>query len=255
MKTVEVDYDNFEDLRLALQGHDVLISALGKPGLVSQPKLIDAAVAAHVQRIIPSAFGGDLKNAKCRQFPTYRSKIEAEEQLERHRAQSGTSYTYIFNSTLLDWGLTQGFLMSPQDRVMRIYDGGDTPFSTTTMATVGRAVVAVLDHYEETANRAIYIHDIAITQNELAAMALEATKSFSGKEWLVKHENTAELEAEAKAEWKEGVFSSKVFYGFTVRAAFAEGYGGHFKAVDNELLGIPEMNMAQVRDVVVHALT
>ena len=50
--------------------------------MAAQPRLIEAAVAANVKRIIPSEFGGDLKNSRCRCFATYQPKIEVEKQLE-----------------------------------------------------------------------------------------------------------------------------------------------------------------------------
>lgn len=223
---------------------------LGKAALASQPKLIDAAVAARVKRIIPSEFGGNLRNAKCREFPIYQAKVEVEEQLERHRAQSGTSYTLIFNNVLLDWGLTEGLMMAPQDRRVRLYDSGNSVFSTTSMATVGRAVVGVLDRYRETSNRAVYVHDIAITQNELVAMAQKAIGDDGWKEWTVVHESTAQLEAAARSDLARGLASAHTFFGFAVRAAFAEGYGGHFHTVDNELLGILEMDRKQLQMLV-----
>jgi uncharacterized protein YbjT (DUF2867 family) len=248
---VEVDYNSDESLRGALQGHDVLVSALGKTALDLQPRLIDAAVMAGVQRIIPSEFGGDLRNQKTRQFPTYRSKVLVEEQLERLWTQSGVSYTLIFTNCLLDWGLSAkgATLLNPSDRTIRLYDGGNKKFSTTSMATVGRAVVAVLDHYDETANRPVYIHDIVITQKELLEMAKEVTAG-DGKDWVVSHVDTAKAEAEAYSALKEPVRDMKLFYGFAIRGAFGEGYGGHFLNTDNELLGIKEMEIGQVKEVV-----
>ena len=140
--------------------------------------------------------------------------------------------------------------MNPQERTIKLYDGGECVFSTTTMDTVGRAVVGVLENYHETENRAVYIHDIAITQNELVEMAFQATKDDGGKEWTVVNEDTALLEAAALSDLEKGLASPKVFYGFAVRAAFAEGYGGHFETVDNELLGIGKMDSQQVQDLV-----
>ena len=252
MTVVQVDYNSDESLRCALHGHDVLVSALGKNALDLQPRLIDAAVSAGVRRIIPSEFGGDLRNHKTRKFPTYRSKVMVEEQLERLRLQSGLSYTLIFTSCLLDWGLssTHATLLNPSNRTIRLYDGGDKQFSATSIATLANAVVAVLHHYEETANRAIYIHDVVITQNELLEMAREATAGDGGKDWVISHVDTAKAEAEAYSALKRSANDTKIFYGFAIRGAFGEGYGGHFLNTDNELLGIKEMDIAQVKELV-----
>lgn len=255
LKLIQVDYESFESLRGALEGQDILISVLGKAALAAQPLLINAAVAANVKRIIPSEFGSDLKNPKTRCFPTYQLKVEAEEQLERCWAESGVSYTLIYNNTLLDWGLSDGLLMNPLDRTVKLYDDGEAVFSTTTMATVGRSVVGVLENFRETQNRAVYIHDIAITQNELVEMAREATKNDGGKEWTITRLDTARLEAAALSDLEKGLLSPTIFYGFAVRAAFADGYGGQFKNVDNEMLGVGLMSKQAVRDLVFEIVT
>ena len=249
---VQVDYDSDQSLRSALQGHDVLVSALGKKALCLQPRLIDAAVAVGVERIIPSEYGGNLRNPKTRQFPTYRSKVLVEELLERHHLHSGISYSFIYNNCFLDWGIsaTGGTLLNPSTRSVRLYDGGDVKFSATTMATVGRAVVAVLDHYDETANRTVYVHDIVITQNQLLEMAREATSGDGGKDWDCSDVDTAAAEAASYTAFEKNPADPTIFYGFAIRGAFGQGYGGHFVDSDNEMLGIKEMTLSQVKDLV-----
>jgi len=236
----------------SLLGQDVLISALGKTALAFQPRLFEATNAAGVKRIIPSDFGGDLAHPMTRQFPTYRPKVQVEEQLERYRQESGMSYTLIFTNCLLDWSMSPegALLLNPADRTVNLYDGGSHKFSTTSMVTVGKAVVAVLDKYEETANRGVYIQDVAVTQHELLQLAKEVTAADGGPEWAVSHVDTAQLEHAARSDWQTGGRSFKVFYGFAVRGAFAPGYGGHFVNCDNELLGIKEMETDQLRELI-----
>lgn len=239
-------------MQRALEGQHVLISALGKGALALQPRLIEAAVAAGVKRILPSEFGSNLQNPKVREFPTYGPKVQIEELLERHSVNLGVSYTFIYNNTLLDWAISsQGrMLLNPVDRSMTIYDGGNKLFSTASMATVGKAVVGVLDHYEATANRAVYVHDVIITQNELLEMAKAATAEDGGKEWTVTHLSTADLEAGARLAWQNGFKGLDVFYGFAVRAAFSDQHGCLFSNVDNDLFGIKLMEKQKVADLV-----
>ncbi|KAK5313078.1 hypothetical protein LTR93_011073 [Exophiala xenobiotica] len=243
-RLVEVDYDSPESLRSALQGQDVLISALGMTALAFQPRLFEAANAAGVKRIIPSEFGGDLAHPITRQFPTRATRALS--------AAIRMSYTLIFTNCLLDWGMSPegALLLDPADRTVNLYDGGNHQFSTTSMVTVGKAVVAVLDKYEETANRGVYIQDVAVTQNELLQLAKEVTAGDGGPEWVVSHVDTAQLEHAARSDWQTGGRSFKVFYGFAVRGAFAPGYGGHFVNCDNELLGIKEMETDQLRELI-----
>lgn len=251
-QVIEVDYSSDDSLRQALKGQDVLVSALGKMALGMQEKLIDAAVAAGVRRIIPSEFGGNLSNPKIRNFPTYRPKVLIEEQLMQYHELQRTSYTFIYCNCLLDWGLSSAgrMLLDPGERSIRLYDGGDIKFSTTTMLTVAKAVVAVLDHYSETANRSIFIHDVVTTQNQLLTMAREVTTGDGGKEWDVVPVETAQVEADAYEALKLNPKDPKIFYGFAVRGAFGDGYGGLFQKTDNELLGLREMDLEEVKNIV-----
>ncbi|KAM5353282.1 hypothetical protein ACJZ2D_016821 [Fusarium nematophilum] len=249
---IQVDYESHESLVSALQGQDVLVSALGKSALHCETRLVDAAVAANVRRIIPSEFGANLENPKTRAFPTYASKVSLEDQLRRRCELSNLSYTLIYTNCLLDWAIAShgALLVDPSQRLVKLYDGGNTKFSTTSMATVGRTVIAVLDHYTETANRALCVQDIAMSQIELLELVKEVTDSDGGDEWTVVHIDTGEAEARAQAALEKGAMTIEVFYGFAVRAAFAPGYGGYFARCDNELLGIKGMGRDEVKGLI-----
>ncbi|KAH7124476.1 hypothetical protein EDB81DRAFT_872328 [Dactylonectria macrodidyma] len=232
VRVVEVDYESHESLVSALQGQDVLVSALGKAGLYCQARLVDAAFAVNVRRIIQSEFGANLVNPKMRMFPTNAPKGSLENQLTRSCELSNLSYMFIYTNCLLDWAIASygALLVDPNHK-----------FSTISMATVGHAVVAVLDRFDETANRAICVQDIAISRMQLLELVKEVTAGDGGQEWAVVHINTEEAEAQAQAALDKGAMIIDVLYGFAVRAAFAPGYGGHFSPCDNELLGIKGM--------------
>lgn len=233
-----VDYDSPQSLWAALQGIDAVVSTLGKrTGLECQLKLIDAAVAAGVKRFIPSEFGADLQNPKIRGFPTYRTKVQTEQYIEKLAERSSLTYTYIYNSLLFEDGLDMIVFGDFITRTVNIYDGGDTPFSTTRMSTVARAVVTVLKQFEATKNRAVRISDISISPNELLR---RIQKHDSGHQWTPVPIDTAAMVREAEGEWARGKFSPKAFAAFATRATFAKGFAGSYNG-DNERLGIAEM--------------
>lgn len=286
---VEVDYSSFDSLVLALQGQDVLISALSKFALASERLLIDAAYTAKVKRLIPSEFGANLLNLKTRALPNYKHKVEIEEilfEMCQNDKQSCMSYTLVFNNVLLDWSLFGGLILDARNREIRKYDDGDTLFSTTRISTVGRAVAAILQNYDETANRAVYIQDIAITQNELVAIIQDeyikllfsdsqaASGSNSGtydelpteggvsvpfndlcsQRLVVTHVNTASMEQKARDDVSKGAPVDTLFYCFAARAAFCSEYGGYFEHTDNNLLGLKGLCREDLRGVVREAL-
>lgn len=251
-----VDYDSDLILTDALQNQDVLVSAIGKGALAFQPLLVRAAVRAGVKRIIPSEFGADLRNLRTRAMPVYRLKVAVEIELEKLAASTDVTYTFIYTNCLLDWAVsTEGrFLLDPVARAIRIYDGGKGKFSTTTCRTAARAVVAVLDHYAETANRAVYVHDAVLTQMEILDMAKSTPGIDIEPHWITTHVDTAEQEATALQAVREGATDPKLFFAFAIRAAVAPHYGGLFLRTDNEMLGLPEMTPTQVRELVQEAI-
>lgn len=240
LRFTTVDYESPESLRAALRGIDAVVSTLGKStGLDCQLKLIDAAVAAGVRRFIPSEFGADLQNAKVRGFPTYRTKVQTEQYLEKLAERTGLTYTYIYTSLLLEDGLAMNVFGDFSARTVNIYDGGDTPFSTTRLSTAARAVVAVLQQSEATRNRAVRVRDISITPNELLRRIQKHDRAW-GHQWSPVAVDTAALVGEAEGEWASGRFSPKAFAAYATRATFGRGVAGSYDG-DNERLGICEM--------------
>jgi len=200
---VTVDYESPQSLKDALRGIDAVISTLGKmSGLECQFRLIDAAVAAGVKRFIPSEFGADLQNPKTRAFLTYRTKVQVEEHLEKLAREANLTYTYVYNSLLFDDGLALGVFGDFTTRTVNLYDGGETAFSTTRIATVARAVVAVLRNFEATKNRAVRIRDLSITPRELlhTLQRLDA-----GHRWTPVAIDTRDLVKEAEQELESGL--------------------------------------------------
>jgi hypothetical protein len=234
-----VDYASLDSITTALRGQDALVSTLASAAIDVQIRLIDAALAAGVQRFIPSEFGSDTRNPLARKLPVYAGKVKVQDYLtEKARENEKFTYTFIYTSAFFDWCLKMGFLLGRE-----MYDGGDRKFSTTRLSTIGKAVVGVLQHPAETRNRDVYVHEAVVTQKQLAKL--------SGKEWEAEEASTEVLEREAYAELgKEKPDYGKAMYGFLKRAVWGEGYGGYFGQVDNELLGIGMMNEREIEELV-----
>ncbi|EIN05894.1 NAD(P)-binding protein [Punctularia strigosozonata HHB-11173 SS5] len=169
-----VDYDSVASLTAALRDVDGVVSTVGGGALSGQKKIIDAAVAAGVQRFLPSEFGNDLQQPAVRALPVYASKVEVQEYLEKASATSSLTYAVVNCGPFLNCGIYTGFLLgSMKERKVEIYEGGAKKLSATTLATVGKGVVGVLRHLEETKNRTVYFHDAAISQSQIVDIAKE----------------------------------------------------------------------------------
>lgn len=250
---VKVDYSNTEELHAALKGIEVVISNLAGHALDIQKPLIDAAVTAGVKRFIPSEFGSDLENEKNRALPVFAGKIETRKYLEDvGKAHRDFTYTYVLNNAFFDWGLSSGFVINPKKHSATLYDGGNVKISFTTLASVGKAVVGIVRHQDETKNRSIYIHDVVATQNEL----IELVKSIDGQEWTTEVRSTKDIADASYEELKKpNADFGKAAFGFLPAAAFSEAGTPDFTGrTDNELLGLSVFSEEQVKEVLRAAL-
>ncbi|GAB7363230.1 hypothetical protein MBLNU230_g3512t1 [Neophaeotheca triangularis] len=249
VKVARVDYNSITSLTAALQGQDAVISNVNSAGVEQQQLLIDAAVSAGVQRFIPSEFGCDTTNPKAAQLPVYKSKVETAKYLEAKAQESGLTYTLVLNSAFLDWGVRVGFLIDLKNKKLTRFDGGDNKFSATRLSTVGQGVVGVLKRPEETANRAVRIHDCLLTQNQLLGIA---QRVVGAEGWTVDDKKTAETERQAYEMLASGKGESigLAMMTFLMSGAFREGYGGGFEQTDNTLLGIEGMSEGDVEELV-----
>lgn len=73
-----------------------------------------------------------------------------------------------------------------------LIDGGKTRFTTSNVAQIGRALVAVLNHATETANKLVFVESFTTTQLEIHA----ALEKASGEEWKVVNKTSESVRAE-----------------------------------------------------------
>jgi len=244
-----VDYTSSASLKAALAGNDALVITVTSSAISSQITLIDAAIDAGVKRIIPSEFGSDTYNPNSRKLPVYGDKVAVQEHLAEKAAQNpDVSYTVLMNNAFYDWGpALAGFLVDIPGRKAELYDGGDRPFSITRLGSVAKAIVGILQHPEETKNKAMYIHEAVVTQNQLISIA---EKAGSGK-FDTKVVDLAQLEqASYEGLGKDGANIMGIMYAFLKSGIFREGYGGKFEHVDNEILGVDMMSLEEIEAVV-----
>lgn len=252
VRVVRVDYSSIPDLTAALAGQDAVVSVLTTEAMELQFGLIEASIAAGVKRFIPSEFGSDCGNPKASKLPVYQPKIAVHKALQEHaRAHPGFSYTLVRNGVFLDWAMKRNFIVDFASDTPAFFDGGDRPFSATTLATVGQAVVGVLRNPDETRNRVVFVHDMIITQRKILKVAQTVAPQ---RKWDPVTVKTTDLEAASQKNYDNGEFDMKSSMGFLMRAVFGEGYGGEFKNVDNELLGITGKTDNDLKALVQEAL-
>ncbi|KAH8886320.1 NAD(P)-binding protein [Thozetella sp. PMI_491] len=243
---VDVDFDSVDSLKAALVGQDAVISTVGYTGHHTQVALIEAAAAAGVGRIIPSEFGANQDMPATRQLPVFMEKTKVHEQLIKTAETTGLTYTLMYNNSFLDWGLERDFILPVVDGKRVIIDGGDLPFSATTLSSVADAVVGVLTHPEETKNRSVRYHDLITTQNQILAILKKVAPTRS---WEVMHAKLDDLTAAADARLAKGLYDVETFAPYLARATFDPACGGKFDTNDNELLGVKGLSEEDVTQI------
>lgn len=247
VRVVVVDFANHEALTAALEGHDAVVSSLSRAAIPSQASLIDAAIAAGVQRFIPSEFGANLQNENARQLAAYQNKVRVEEYLERKAAETNITYTYVYINSLLDWSMKAGVLLDRTRQIVPLYDGGTNRVSMSTIPSTAQAVVGVLANPSETSNRAVHVHATIISQRELLGYVKELDPNGS---WSGQVIEFSELEkGTSEKDGKPGGQSISRFHVDAMKAAFAKNYGNRFDEQDNKLLEIPAMSEDDVKSL------
>ncbi|OAA36318.1 oxidoreductase CipA-like protein [Beauveria brongniartii RCEF 3172] len=234
-----VDFNSRDSLVNALRGHDAFVNVLGV-GVISLDihlRILEAAHAAGIHRFIPSEFGCDTANPNTALLPAFSDKITLVKRLEElSKKDKNFTYTAIITGPFLDWGIKHGLLVNLQGPTT-IYDGGDVPVSTNTLAGVGRAVVGTLKHAEKTKNRYVYAEEARVTQNQLL--------NWSGKsdQFEPVFAKTEDLEREGFEAFHQSSVDWKNYTPQLIRrAVFGGKFGTAFTKVDNEVLGLSKLS-------------
>lgn len=72
------------------------------------------------------------------------------------------------------------------NKTATLVDSGNTRFTTSTVAQIGRAIISVLKRPSETKNQLVFVESFTTTQVEVLAALQEAT----GQKWKVKEETS-----------------------------------------------------------------
>ncbi|PWY72643.1 isoflavone reductase family protein [Aspergillus eucalypticola CBS 122712] len=238
LQVIKSDYSH-DSLVSAFKGQDAVISIVGNAGLSFQQKLIDAAVDAGVKRFIPSEFGNNTADDRVRALAPLLDGKKANVDYLKER-QDRLTWTALITGPFFDAGVKNGFLgFNLQSHEATLYDEGTNPASVSTLAQIGRALVAVLQNPEVTQNQYVYVESFTITQKQI----LGALEKATGKDWKVTDVALKPLIEESTERLKGGDFTAvRVLLLAAGWARFPDGPYGDWARVSggswNERLGL-----------------
>jgi hypothetical protein len=156
----------------ALKNQDVVVSAVGPAGIVSQLKVAKAAIEAGVQLFIPSEYGFDNADPKNYALsPIFRPKGDLEKELVALAKENPRfSWISVASGLWLDWGLDSKFIDIDSDAHSVIYwDNGTQAPSMTTLPYTAQGVIQVLKHSENFKNKRVFMEAFAASQKDIVA--------------------------------------------------------------------------------------
>ncbi|KAK5070400.1 hypothetical protein LTR64_000071 [Lithohypha guttulata] len=248
-KITKVNFEDVDGISAALEGVEGVVSNVASSALLSQKKIIDAAIKAGVRRFLPSDFGSDLGIEVNKSVPFNAPKVEVANYLEeKSKTHSEFSYTRVYCGPFFDWCLMVGLFANLKTHEATLWDGGETKVSTTTLASVGKAVVGVFENLEATKNKEVRIADVTITQKEI----LEIAKGLDGKDWKTTTGSTAEAyKASLEELQKPQPNMQLVIFNQLYRIIFGAEHAPDMEGkLDNDVLRLQRMTQEQVKEVV-----
>lgn len=249
VKVNEVDFDSIASITEALKGQDALVDASSNPADPTLAiRMIDAAVAAGIYRIIPSEFSSDPENSKARALPPFMGKSQAYTHIQKLGSENKITWTAVSNNAFFDWGLRMAFVgIDLKGKKIDYMNDGTMVIPWTLLSSVGTAVANILSKPEETKNRVCYIYDVKKSQKEVADLA----KSAVGSEgWQEQKLDMDKVLGEAMTELQAGNVNFKVIGDMIRYSISTPGFVEVPKKDDNALLGVKALSDEEIKQVI-----
>ncbi|KAM0323755.1 hypothetical protein ACHAQA_008692 [Verticillium albo-atrum] len=184
VKVFKADYANLLEVQLAMQGQDVVISMVTGIAASDQNVFVDAAIAAGVQRFIPSEFGPPSRDAKFAALNHLALPPKAATVDYLRTKESQISWTSLVTGAFFDWALKGGFFgFDLATRNAGLIDAGTTVFTASTLRYIAKAVLAVLEHAGDTRNQYVYIGEFHVSQQDV----LKVFERVQAQKWTIEH--------------------------------------------------------------------
>ncbi|KAL3481320.1 hypothetical protein BJX99DRAFT_253622 [Aspergillus californicus] len=203
----KADYTNVSSVKAAMAGQDVVISMVGGIAAGDQQVFIDAALAAGVKRFLPSEFGPYSRDPEFSALNPVVLRAKSGTVDHLRASESDMSWSSVVTGAFFDWALRVGFFgFDLATKTVTLIDGGTSVFTATTLPTIAKALVAILDHPEETQNQYVFLSSFNVSQRDI----LDVVERVDGQKWTVKDVTSDELIANGQRRLAEGDFAGIV---------------------------------------------
>ncbi|RHZ60665.1 hypothetical protein CDV55_105450 [Aspergillus turcosus] len=116
----------------------------------------------------------NVKN-QAQRLPVHGRPVEVQSYLQEKARLGELEYTIIAVGLFLDYVVSSPIVVDLVNRTAVLYNGGEHPFSTTSAASIGKAIVGALKNPDATRNRVLHVHDMVLMQSRVLALAKKYT--------------------------------------------------------------------------------
>ncbi|KAL5370979.1 hypothetical protein DPSP01_014559 [Paraphaeosphaeria sporulosa] len=233
----QVDYSSQDSLIEALRGNDDAIATFASAAMLNQEAIMEACIKAGVKRYVPADWGTLTTDPKARSLPMNYPAVQVQESLRKMADKGLLDYTIFSVGAFLDYLLDFPFILDVNTSSIRIFDNGEHPFSSTSVHSIGKAVVAALNAPEATKNRNLLMHDTVLTQAKVLAIA----KKYSPPtvQWTETRVDAQKVFEQALKNVEKDPANFNVIFHLLQAALLSGKYRAAYPEVDNALFGLP----------------
>lgn len=175
-----------------------------------QTRIVDAAVAAGVNRFIPHEFGHDTLNKGIQaRIAKYAGRAKVINHLKTVSiAHSSFEWTAVATGYTLDTNLISGDLGFDMEwHSATLHGGGTETFAASSLERVGRVVARVIQHWEAVKHQYIYAAGVLTSANEI----LHFAENETGQQWTVGNYDVQDCIREGESRIARGFPDSGIF--------------------------------------------
>lgn len=231
---------------------DLVINTLSQVYYDLQKDIIDAAIQNGVPRFVPSEFGHDTMNKQIQErLPPYAERARAIEYLEQVSKDGKIEWVALATGAVLDRGLLSGNLGFDIKWQSASIDGNDTAhWAASSSPWVGKAMHAIIKHWDEVKNRFLYAHGLIVTSREI----IKSLEKHRKKEFAVGRGDVKESVQEAHKRMRQGFPDAGMF--LMQRSILYDEDMGGVKPFENEdakeKLGLKAEELEDIMKAVMH---
>ncbi|KAF2000364.1 NAD(P)-binding protein [Amniculicola lignicola CBS 123094] len=238
IQVVVGDVSKEDDVRKAFQDYDTVVSALGRNVITAQiPLLTIAESTPSIHTFYPSEYGTDIEyGPSSATEPPHQKKLQVRKHIRDNikRLKATLLVTGPYSDLYIgkmSGDAAEAGTFDVKAKKAILLGSGDDKVSFTTMADVGKLLVAALKTPTSTSPRILKVNSFTTTPNEILA----EFKKQSGAKWDVSYTALDTLKILEKEAWAK---QSPIATVYTLRRIWTEG-GTLYEERDNGKIGEP----------------